>query len=158
MSTLKALYGTSNQAISITLTSLANTVYQQSAVIDNSSDLALDVLVTVKVKGNASGVSGAGQVRVFAYASTDGGTSYDGGASGSNATYTPANSPVNLAYLGAINITSNSAVDQRTFSLAQAFGGTVPQKWGIICLNATAAALDASIGSAWYQEVLAQTV
>jgi hypothetical protein len=157
MSTLKALYGSVNQAITITLTSLANQAYRQSASVDNSSNLFLDALVTVKVKGNSSGVSGTGYVTVFAYGSTDG-SSFDGSASGTDAAYTPPSTPPNLAYLGTVNITGNSVVDQRTFSIAQGFGGTLPQAWGIIVYNSTGAALDASVGSAWYQGIQAQTV
>lgn len=157
MSTLKALFGTANQAITCTITGLAYQGYRQSTVVDNSTNLYLDVLITVKAKGAAGSVSNSGTVQVFAYGTSDG-SSYDGSCTGTDGSYTPPSTPPNLAYLGTVNITGNSVVDQRTFSLAQAFGGTVPQKWGIVVYNNTLQTLDNSVGSAWYQGVQAQTV
>lgn len=154
-STLKALYGTANQPITITITGLTSTSYRQSTAVDNSSNLFLDVLVTVKATSAGSGVSGAGTVQIFAYGSTDA-SSFDGSCTGTDGAYVPPCTPVNLAYLGTLNLTQNNATDQRTFSLAQAFGGTVPTKWGIVAYNNTLQALGAA--SAWYQGVQSQTV
>jgi hypothetical protein len=96
------------------------------------------------------------KVIIYAYGTADG-TSYDGGASGTDGSYSiPTGGSINLALLGTLNIDANSKTDQQTFSIAQAFGGTMPSKWGIVVLNSTGATLDASVGSAWYQGVLAQ--
>ena len=157
MSTLKTLYGTANQPITCTITSLADQSYRQSTAVDNSTNLYLDVLVTVKGKSNAAGVSPTGKLEIFAYASTDG-SSYDGSCTGTDGSYTPPSTPTNLSYLGVLNLTGNAVTDQRTFSLAQAYGGSTPTKWGIVVYNATAASLDAAVGSAWYQGIQAQTV
>ena len=153
---LKLKYGTSNQSITCTITSLTNNSYRQSTVVDNGTNLFSDVLVTVKAKGNSTGVSSTGKVIIYAYGTADG-TSYDGGASGTDGSYSiPTGGSINLALLGTLNIDANSKTDQQTFSIAQAFGGTMPSKWGIVVLNSTGATLDASVGSAWYQGVLAQ--
>ncbi len=146
-------YGTSNQSITCTITSLANSAYRQSTVVDNSSNLFQDVLITVKAKANSSGTSATGKVVVYAYGSTDA-SSYDGSASGSDASYSiPTGGSINLPVIGTLNIDSNSKADQATFSLASVFAGNVPTKWGIVILNSTGATLDASVGSAWYQGI-----
>lgn len=157
-STTKTLYGTSNQAITCTFTSLTNGSYRQSTVIDNSSNLFLDALVMVKAKSASSSTSATGYVAIYGYGTADGGTTYDGGASGSDASYTVDVTPPNLVLIGILNLNANSTTVQRTFSVATAFGGQLPQKWGIIVLNATGATLDASIGSAWFQGVQAQAL
>jgi len=148
--------GTANQAITCTITSLASAAYRQSTVVDNSTNLFQDVLVTVKAKANAAGTSSTGKVIIYAYGSTDG-TSYDGSASGSDSAYSiPTGGSINLVVLGQLNIDANAKADQSTFSLAASFGGSIPTKWGIVVLNSTSATLDASVGSAWYQGIYSQ--
>ncbi len=61
MTDILAKYGTSNQALTITLASLANNGQRESTVIDNSSNKYLDALVSVKVKTGA-GTPGTGPV------------------------------------------------------------------------------------------------
>ena len=161
MATIKPLYGTSNQAITCTITSLASAAFRQSATIDNSTNLYLDILVTLKAKSNAAGVSATGTLELYAGGMTDG-LSLDGGLSGSDAAYTPpvtVNSrPANLKFCGLLNLNGNAQTDQATFSLAQAFGGELPQKFALAVYNNTGAALDAAVGSLWYQGVQAQSV
>lgn len=157
-STVKSSYGSSNQAITCTITSLANNGQRGSAAIDNSSNLFLDALVFVKVKSNASGTGATGTVNVYAYGTADGGTTYSDGVSGTDAGQT-LTAPANLRLIGTINVVANStSYWGGPFSVAQAFGGILPDHWGIVVENKTSATLDASIGSAWYQGILAQTV
>lgn len=158
MSTIKALYGTNNQSITCTITSLTNTSLRQSTAVDNTSNLFLDALVTVKVKSGGSGTTSTGYVAVYAYGTTDGGTSYDAGCTGSDASFSPSITPVNLAIIGIINLNANSSTVQRTFSVATSFGGQLPQKWGVVVDNESGGTLDASVGSVWYQGIQAQTV
>lgn len=114
----------------------------------------MDAKVHVRVKTNASGTSATGLVNVFAYASADAGTTYSGGASGSNAAYT-ANKD-NLIYLGSIATVANSTTYDDLFNLGAAFGfAGIPEKWGIVVENLSGATLDASVGSAWYQGISA---
>jgi hypothetical protein len=141
---------TNDQSITCTLTSLTNGSYQQSAAIDNTSNLYLDAAVFVKIKTASSSTSSTGTVNVYAYGSADGGTTYTDGASGSNASMTPT-SPTNLKLIGVINAVANSTTYYGgPFSVASAFG-YLPGKWGIVVLNNTGATLDASVGSAWFE-------
>jgi len=157
MSDIKTAYGTGNQAFTITLTSLANAALRESTVVDNTSNLFLDALVFVKVKANASGTAATGVVNVYAYGTVDGGTTYSGSASGTDATYTPT-VPTQLRLIGTINVVANGVTyNNGPFSVNQAFGGVLPAKWGIVVENLSGATLDASVGNAFYQGIY-QTV
>jgi hypothetical protein len=156
--TIKSAYGANNQAIVCTFTSLANAGQKQSTAIDNTSDLFLDALVQVKVKTNAGGTSATGMVVIYAYGTADGGTDYGDGVVGTDGPVT-LTVPPNLRVLGVIN----AVVDATTYvsnpmSVAACFGGKLPDHWGIVVENTSGAALDASVGSAWYQGVQASIV
>ena len=67
--------------------------------------------------------------------------------------------PPNIALIGIINCVANSTAYVRIgMSVAQAFGGSLPDHFGIVVQNLSGAALDASVGSANYQGILAQSV
>lgn len=157
-STIRSLYGTSNQSITCTITSLANAAQRGSTAIDNTSNLYLDALVQLKIKTNASGTSATGYILVYAYGTADGGSDYGDGVSGTDGAAT-LTVPPNLRILGVINAVANSITYiSNPFSVAALFGGKMPDHWGIVVENQTGATLDASIGSAWYQGVQAQIV
>lgn len=159
-SVVSSKYGTSNQAITCTITSLANAAQRSSLAVDNTTNLFLDAIVVVKVKTNAAGTSATGNVNIYAYGTADGGTTYGGGETGmgTNATVT-LTSPPNIKKIGVINAVANGTVyDAGPFSVAAAFGGVLPDHWGIVVENLTGATLDASVGSAWYQGVQASVI
>lgn len=150
-SVIKSDPGGNNQAITCTITSLANAAAQQSTVIDNTSSAYLDILVFLIVKSHSSSTAANGQVSVYVYASIDGGTNYTEGASGTDGAIT-LTSPENVPWIGNINVVANSTTYKAgPFSIAKAFGGVLPDHVGIIVQNNSGAALDASIGSAFYQ-------
>jgi hypothetical protein len=160
MATIKALYGSNNQSITCTITSLTNNSARSSAAIDNTTNLYLDALVSVKVKTAGSSTSAAGAVNIYAYGTTDGGTTYGGGESsmGTNAAVT-LTSPPNIVLIGVINANANSTTYVRSgMSIAAAFGGILPDHWGIVVENKTGATLDGSTGSANYQGIQEQAV
>lgn len=136
-------YGANGQAITCTLASLASGSQRQSAAVDNSSNLFPDALVAVDVKTNAAGTSATGFVDVYAAGTVDGGTTYSGGAGGTDAAYT--GKLTALARLGRIDATANATTYLGgPWSVAAAFGGSLPQKWSIVVDNETGAALDAT--------------
>jgi hypothetical protein len=156
-STFKAQYGSNNQSITCTITSLANNGQRSSAAIDNTSNLYLNALVQVIVKSNASGTSATGYVNVYAYGTADGGTSYpEGAGTDTGVTLTV---PPNVRQIGVINVVANATTyKSEPMSVKQAFGGDLPDHWGIIVENKTGAAFDASVGSAFYQGTYQQSV
>ena len=158
--TIKSLYGTSNQTITITLASLTNNSARQCTVVDNSTNLFLDALVQLTVKTGASGVGSTGSLNVYAFGTTDGGTTYSDGAGATDAAIT-LTSPPNMRIIGVINAVANAtSYKAGPFSVAAAFGGVLPQKWGIVVENKTGATLDATAGNfvVDYQGVQAQNV
>ena len=160
MTDVKNKYGTQGQAITITLASLANNGARQATVVDNTSDLFLDVLLMLKVKSGASGVSATGYVEIFAYGTVDDGTTYSEGATGADGAITLTSVP-NVRLIGIINVVANATTYMGgPFSVAAPFGGVLPKKWGIIVRNKSGAALDAAEGShaKLYQGVLGQAV
>lgn len=154
MATINQLYGTTNQSITCTITSLGSGSARESTAVVNTANLFMDVKVQVKVKTNAAGTSATGAVNVFAYATADNGTTYSGGATGTDAAYT-ANKD-QLIFLGSIPAVANATTYVGLFSLSRAFGyGGIPAKWGIVIDNQSGAALDASVGAAVYQGISA---
>jgi hypothetical protein len=152
MSTVKSLYGSSGQAITCTITSLANAGQRQSTAVDNTSNLYLDALVALKVK-TGTGTSAASTVNVYAYGTADGGTDYSDGASGTDGSIT-LTAPPNMRLIGQVNCPANTTTfEGGPFSVAAAFGGILPDHWGIVVENTSGGTLDASVGSAWYQGI-----
>lgn len=158
MADIKAAFGTSNQSITITLNSLADDAYRASTAVDNSSNLYLDALVQVKILVSSSAPTGESVVNVWAYGTADGGTTYSGGATGTDAAYGGvAGQNINNARLiGVIHCDAASETfESDVMSVASAFGGVLPDHWGIIVQNQLGAALESSGCSAFYQGVYA---
>lgn len=156
--TRKARYGTSNQAFTLTIASLANNGAQASTAIDNTTNLFEDALVQLKIKSPASSTAATGYVNVYAYGTADGGTTYSDGATGTNASIT-LTIPTNARLIGAINIVANATTYYSApMSVAAAFGGILPDHWGIIIENKTGGTLDTTAGNhaAFYQGVQGQ--
>jgi hypothetical protein len=147
-------FGTANQALTITIASLANGSSRQSTVVDNGTNLFTDALVAVKIRTGASGTTATGVVVVYAFGTVDGST-YSENAGASDAAITLTSNP-NVRIIGIVNCVANSTTYYSpVFSVASAFGGVMPSKWGIIITNGTGGALDATGGnhSAIYQGV-----
>lgn len=161
MTTTKISYVADNQSINFStgLNSLASssTAGYQSDVIDNTSNLDLDALVMVKAKTSSSALANDKAVYWWVAGSADGGTTFtDGVASTGHASFTRTDPP-NLVLLGALNCPSSSTVyTGGPWSVAQAFGGVMPEKWALVCVNFTGQNLDASAGgSAFYVRIQA---
>ena len=151
MSQIEGLYGAQGTALTCTITSLGNGSLRQSTAIDNTANLFINALVQVTIKTNAAGTSGTGYVAVYAYGSADSGTSYTDSISGTDGAYTAPASTPNIRQIGLINCTANATTYvSQPFSIEQAFGGVMPEKWGIVVENQTGAALDAAIGTSKY--------
>lgn len=160
MTTQKPLYGTSNQTITLTIASLANSGARASTVVDNSTNLFIDALIQLKVKTNAAGTSATGFCNLYVYGTANGGTNYTEGATGTDAGIT-LTVPPNAIRLASFNTVANAATYiVGPVSVAAAFNGIIPDHWGIILENKSGAALDATAGNhgIWYQGVQAQSV
>ncbi len=163
MSTVKQLYGSSGASITCTITSLANAsgsygAGRSSTAVDNTSNLFLDALVSVKTQTSAGTLANDQAVYVYAYGTSDGGTDYTDGITGSDAGFTGTNPP-NTRLLGVVNaVSSFTTYVGGPWSAALAFGGVLPDHWGVYVVNYTGQPLSASVGSVWYQGVNAQVI
>jgi hypothetical protein len=93
------------------------------------------------------------------YVYTDAGASaYTDGATGSDAAFTAANRR-NSRYLGSVQMNGATGVKGGGWSVAEAFGGALPRKWGLIAINNSGAALSATGGdfTVYRQPVLGTT-
>ena len=160
MSTIKTLYGTEKQSITVTLASLGNGNARSSAVVDNTSNLFLEALVQIQIKSASSSTSTTGVVAIYAYGTVDAADSLYPEGAGTDTGVTLV-SPTNLKLIGSLNVVANSTTYiSDPMSVSAAFGGVLPSHWGIVVLNNTGAALDSTEGNhlKYYQGVQAQVV
>lgn len=154
MANINIAFG-SHTAITCTLNNLASGSAQQSNVIDNTSNLFLDAMVVVSV--SVGTVVAPAAINVYVYGSEDGAT-YPNGVTGSDGAITLDN-PTNLSIIGIVPVpTSTKGYTSNPISVAKAFGGVMPRKWGIVVLNNSGAALAASGNSASFSGVYATVV
>jgi len=150
MATVTPSYGTS-AALTITLASLASDASliagREATAIDNTTDLAIDSIVGGKVTTGTSPTASK-QIEVWADGSYDG-TTFSAGATGTDANFSPTGEKTQLKLLQIIptDATSNHTYEWGPFSIAQAFGGTMPKKWGIFIVHNTGVALNATAGN-----------
>lgn len=155
MSTVTINYAS---AASITITldnNLADDQWRESTAVDNATTTKyVDALVGGKVKIGA--VSADGQFEIYAYGSYDG-TEYTAGLTGSDGEVTwgttgttGVDSYKNLPLLGVVSVDTTDDDDVVTwgpFPVAQAFGGLLPPKWGIVVHNKTGVAFNSTTTS-----------
>jgi hypothetical protein len=143
----KIAYGTST-ALTCTLASLASslTVGRSSLAVDNSTNLYVDAMLTVAVRTAAGALANDKACYVFLYGSEDG-TTYSGStaeAQGTDVAVTLDN-PTNMKGPYTISCIASSQTYRLVVpSVASAFGGILPRKWGFVLFNFTGQALDAT--------------
>ena len=126
---------------------LADGNARESASIDNTSNLYLDVLVQLQIKLAAGGPGNNKAIFVYAAGSEDG-TAFTDNATGTDAAIT-LRAPTNLQRIGVILTPDSGALTYKSkpMSVAAAFGGVLPRKWSIIVQNKTGLAFDGTEGN-----------
>lgn len=161
--TIQTNYPADNVSVTITLNSLASsaTAGEQGVSIDNTTNLDLDFHLSAKFKTSASALANDKAVYIWLAGTSNGGTSFtDGltvsGGATTDTTFTRTDPP-NLIFLGVVNCPSSSTVyPGGPWSVAQAFGGVLPEKVAVVVMNFTGQALDSSAGgSFWYSRIRA---
>lgn len=153
-------YGPGHEPIPITLNALADDGYRESDSIDNTRPGFLDALVQVQVAVSAGAPAGDKNCLIYAYGTAQGGAPYSGGAAGQDAAYSGIAGQLisNCPLLGIVTLDAqNEVFTSDVFSVAAAFGGVLPEDWGIIVMNQSGQALAAAGNSAFYQGVYAQS-
>jgi len=159
VSTFKTSYGTEKQSITITITSLTTGSVRGSVVVDNTTNLYLDALVQVQIKSGAGSTSANGYVNIYAYGTVDAADSlYTEGSTGTDQAIT-LTVPTNARLIGTLNMVANSVTYvSEPFSVAAAFGGVLPEKWGIFVENQSGGTFDGTTAFAYYQGIWGQSV
>lgn len=121
---------------------------RQGTSIDNlNTDQAMDAIVGGIVSTGTSPTASR-QIEIWAYGSMDGGTTFDDAITGADGNITLiAKSCLRLLITIPTTANSNQTYRWGPFSIAQAFGGTVPTEWGIFIVQNTGAALNATAGN-----------
>ena len=140
MASIKAALAT-KATITWTGTSLADAAARESTAIDNATNLYLDAVVRIQTKGSAGSTL---TLAVYAYGSVDTGT-YTDSATGTDAAFTAANI-LNSKRVGTVQMNGTTAVVAGPMSVAAAFGGVLPTKWGLIIRNDSGGALSSTAG------------
>jgi hypothetical protein len=124
------------------LTSLANGAYYLSTtILNHSTNDPLEVLIDVQVTPGT--ISANQQLLVFAQASLDTGSNFTTGpTSGTSNT-----NEANLYYVGVLPLNTSNTAQRKIFSLATAYGGTLPIASKIVFKNDSGAALSATAGN-----------
>lgn len=149
MTTASPSYGTTT-AMTITLASLASDTSlvagRQSTVAANGTDDAIDALVGGKITTGTTPTASR-QIEVWLFGSYDD-SEYSGGAGASDAALTPdAKSLLKLLTIIPTVNTSDKAYRWGPFSVAQAFGGVMPENWGVYIVHNTGVNLNSTAGN-----------
>lgn len=139
------MYYSASFNLNILLASLASNaagIGKQSDKIDNTGPLWADILFSLTIKTGISGTLINGFWYIYALGSTDGGTTWTDGATGTAGTFTMTN-PSNARPIGSINATANAALYHGgPWSVAAGFGGTLPQMVAIAVVNSCGSVSD----------------
>jgi hypothetical protein len=155
MATATVSYGTYTAMTVTALQSLANDATDpfggwQSERVSNVSTLAMDYEVTVDLSTAASAAANdkAAYVFLVPWMTTDGGTTWIAGGNFGTTTLPTGSEgtcsitePNSMRFLGALPYKDTSQRMQRSFLIAPAFGGVVPDGWSLAIRNASGAAL-----------------
>jgi hypothetical protein len=126
----------------------------QSAVVDNSTNLYLDALVTVVLDFANTAPANDKAAYVYAYGGVESGV-YTNPASGTEGAITLVSIATTAQALRLIGVvpytTQNEVAEAGPFSVGAAFGGALPSFWGIVIMNYSGAALAASLNTVKWQ-------
>jgi len=148
MADIKLAFGTAtaftlSAYTSMTAFATSATAGWKSAYVDNSGNKYLDALVTVELAAVNTAPANSKAIFLYAFGLIDGTTAYtstgDGTPDGSEGTLTFPDVTANAIPMPRIGVipypTQNKAINAGPFSVAQAFGGILPVRWGIAAIN-----------------------
>ena len=153
--TIFQAYGASNQAFTISLNAIQNTAtWYSDAVVNSGATLYLDALVVASCYV-ATNPSSDRAVYFYAYGSVDGGTNFTASVT-STAGRLTGDEVKNAKLIGVVDMTGANTRRGGPWSVGAAFGGVLPQVWGIIAENRTGTFLYTDGNTAVWQGVFAQ--
>ena len=148
-------YGANTQTFTISLDAIQNTAtWYSTAIVNSGATLYLDALVTASCYV-ATNPSSDRAVNFYAYGSVDGGTTFTANVT-STAGRLTTDGVKNARLIGVLDMTGATPRRGGPWSVAAAFGGTLPQVWGIIAENRTGTFLYTDGNEAFWQGIFAQ--
>lgn len=143
MATLSMNYAAA-ASVTVTINNKADDVWQASTVVDNTSDLYIDALVGGIIQAGTTPTDGQ-SFDFYAYGTYDG-TNYTGGASGTDGVYTADGEEYTFPPLKFVRVDATTDQDYvwGPVSVAAAFGGKLPSKWGVVFHNNSGATTNAT--------------
>lgn len=154
MADFKTKYAT-EATITISLASLASSTTrvagQESTVVDNSTLLYVDALVSGKVRTGTTPTVNK-QIDVWVYAQMNDTPTYPDVFDGTDSAETVTsenvrNAALRLAASIRVDATSDRDYAVAPFSVAALYGGVMPKRWGLFVTHDTVAALNATGGN-----------
>jgi hypothetical protein len=155
MATDSELFGAS-APITVSPASLASSTTlaagRASTAVDNSTNLYVDALLSGKIRVGTTPTANT-IIAIYVWAQTDDTPTYPDSITGSDAAFSPSSAGIIPAYLKlAVALAVDSATTGRDYtfsgiSVAQLFGGILPQRWGVWITHNTAVNLDATAGN-----------
>jgi hypothetical protein len=119
---------------------------RQGTALSQATDDAIDAIVGGLITLGTTLTTGK-QIEIWAYGSFDS-SAYNDAITGTDGNVTLiAKNTLRLLNVIGTNATSNQAYRWGPYSIAQAFGGIIPIKWGIWIVHNTAVALNATAGN-----------
>lgn len=136
MAVMQPKYAAST-AVTISCNSKATGAARASAAVDNTGNRYMDALLGGAITLQAGTPGSDFCINVYAYGSEDG-TNYGDNATGSDADIT-LRSYTNLKLIACITTPDSGGLTYRMqpVSIAKAFDGILPRKWGIVVENRT---------------------
>lgn len=141
----------------MTGTSLANNAAREGTLVDNTSNLYMDAILSGFVTVGAAAATG----NCYVLLSSSDATTVSYPATGSNASIVvpvanlgaltlgqivPGTALVFLYTIGTMGVAATTAVGFENLSVAQAFGGNLPPKWAPVLVNCQGQSFDATAG------------
>lgn len=126
---------TTTKSLTCTINGLASsaTAGRESTVVNNSTTKYLDAQVFIEATCPNSAPANDKAVYIYAYGGST--TLYTGAVTGSDAAYTMAD-PTPLKLIGVVPVpTQNVTYRAGPYSVAAAFGGVLPPRWGVFVRN-----------------------
>lgn len=144
--------------VACSIASLASGSSRESAVVDNSSALYQDRLISLTFTlASGSPTTNGPYVNIYANGSNDGtlwpiiqlSSAAPFATGGGDASVGAIGAPTNLRLIGSFGLQTSTTSAERTFrtepmSVAQAFGGVLPPKFSIVVENQTGVAFSSS--------------
>lgn len=160
MADLKLKYA-AEAAITCSIASLASSTTklagQESTAVDNTTTLYVDSLASGKITVGTTPVANK-SIEVWVYSQVEDAGTYPDVLDGTDSAETLVSDGVKYAALKLLKSFNTEAVSDRAYffaneSVAAAFGGVMPKKWGLFVTHDTGVALNATAANHFFKYV-----